>query len=211
MKGMLRDLVTALIALAACLALLVPAAGAHTGPPVVGGKVPGPPALGIAAAKSAALAKVHRFQRRAPAYAEASFRSCERFGLRHVVCTFVVRSDPSADASTCRLEVDVSGVGHQTEADLTASCRANPRRFLTFHRASVAVRHAGRRLAGTRVAILTVERRSSFKIALPVEWETPKQECTSRFVAQLVAPHDLRVTHTPVSCTGIFHPPPPSG
>jgi hypothetical protein len=211
MNGTGRDLLRVSLALLVCLVVVATtgAAGASArgDAPVVEGQIPKPPSLGIASAKSAAWAKVRAFQLHTPAYTKVAFAGCVRNQRKKVTCEFEARAASASNDSACRLTVVVEGQGREVEAELHASCRANPERFLTFHRASTAVHAVAERLAGTRVAVLTSERKSNFRIAMEVEWETPKAECGARFIARLVRPHDLRVTHTPASCRRPFKPP----
>jgi hypothetical protein len=93
---------------------------------------PKPPKLKKAAARSAALAKARRYNRRNRRISLISFEGCRRTTRQKVRCTFHGRGQTGRLRSSCEIRVVVTGEGGRAHAKLRATCRSEELPYLTF-------------------------------------------------------------------------------
>jgi hypothetical protein len=171
---------------------------------------PKPPKLNKAVARSAALAKARRYNRRNRLISLVSFEGCHRTSRQKVHCTFHGRGRTKTRSSSCEIRVVVTGEGSRAHAKLRATCRSERLLYLTFARAVPAIRLAGEEVARRGVAIAVTERINDLEIEASLDWDRTtklKEECVARFIARLNSFDELLVSNEPPVCAPEFVPP----
>lgn len=164
---------------------------------------PPPPKLNKAVARSTALAKARRYNRRNRLISLISFQGCHQTSRQKIRCTFHGRGQTKTLTSSCEIRVVVTGEGSQAHAKLRATCRSERVLYLTFARAIPAIRAAGEELARRAVTITFAERESDLEIEAIVVWaqtKKVKEECEARFVARLNSADEVLVNHGTAEC-----------
>lgn len=172
---------------------------------------PKPPKLNKAVARSAAVAKSRRYNRRNRLISRVAFQGCRRTSRYKIRCSFYGTGRSQTAATTCNITVIVKGEGSLTSTKLRPSCRSERLLYLTFERAIPAIREAGEELAGRGVAVIDPERISAVQIEAMVEWTEPtksgREECEAPFFARLNRFDELLVGHGGTRCVPEPQPP----
>jgi hypothetical protein len=171
---------------------------------------PKPPKLNKAAARSTALAKARRYNRRNRRISLISFEGCRRTARQKVRCTFHGRGQTDRLRSSCEIRVVVTGEGARAHAKLRATCRSEKLPYLTFAEAIPAIRTAGEEVARRGVFVVVTERIDDVAIEATLEWPRTvakaKEECEAIFTARLSF-GEVTVNHTAPICAPEFVPP----
>jgi hypothetical protein len=172
---------------------------------------PKPPKLNKAVARSAAVAKSRRYNRRNRLISRLSFQGCRRASRYKIRCSFYGLGRTQTTSTTCSITVIVKGEGSLATTKLRPSCRSERLLFLTFQRALPAIREAGEELASRGVTLVDSERINSVEIEATSEWaqraKSGSEECEARFFARLNRYDELLVGHSGTSCAAEFVPP----
>ena len=165
---------------------------------------PKPPKLNKAVARSAAVAKSRRYNRRNRLISRLSFQGCRRSSRYKIRCSFYGLGRTRTTSTTCNITVIVEGEGSLASTKLRPSCRSERLLFLTFQRALPAIREAGEELASRGVTLVDSERISNVEIEATSEWaqraKSGSEECEARFFARLNRFDELLVGHSGTSC-----------
>ena len=165
---------------------------------------PKPPKLNKAVARSAAVAKSRRYNRRNRLISRLSFQGCRRSSRYKVRCSFYGLGRTQTTSTTCNITVIVKGEGSLASTKLRPSCRSQQLLYLTFQRALPAIREAGEELASRGVTLVDSERISAVWIEATAEWMQPaksgREVCEARFFARLNRFDELLVGHGSQSC-----------
>jgi hypothetical protein len=166
---------------------------------------PKPPKLNKAVARSAAMAKSHRYNLRNRLISRVSFQGCRRSSRYKIRCSFYGLGRSQTTSTTCNITVIVKGEGSLASTKLRPSCRSERLLFLTFQRALPAIREAGEELASRGVTLVDSERTSSVEIEATADWtqrsKDGREECNAPFFARLNRFDELLVGHTATSCS----------
>jgi hypothetical protein len=175
-----------------------------------GDSTPEPPPYHLtkAAARNAARAVVRKFVRRNPKVSSASLGACSRLAERRVDCRANARGHTNTTKSTCRLRVAVRAVNRHPKARLASSnCQTRSTVKLTAREAADAIRSRGNELAGKRVGLSFLERRSRVSFLGTVEWtqSSPRspatnEECFALMEAALTSARRVRVVVIETGC-----------
>jgi hypothetical protein len=171
---------------------------------------PKPPKLNKAVARSAAMAKSRRYNRRNRLISRVSFQGCRRSSRYKIRCSFYGTGSTQTTSTTCNITVIVKGEGSLASTKLRPSCRTERLLYLTFQRALPAIREAAEELASHGVLLVDSERVSNVEIEATAEWTQPaksgREECEVRFFARLNGFDDLLVGHSGTRCAPEFAP-----
>jgi Excalibur calcium-binding domain len=173
---------------------------------------PPPYHLTKAAARHASRAIVRSFVRRNPRVTTAAVGACNRLGERRVDCRATAGGRTPTTKTTCRLRVIVRAVNRHPEARLaSAHCRTVDRARLTARAAADAMRRRGAELAGRRVGLGFLERRSRTSFLGTVEWAQSsssvpvvKEECFALMEAELTPARRVRVSLLENGCNPVL-------
>jgi hypothetical protein len=172
---------------------------------------PKPPKLNKAVARSAAVAKSRRYNRRNRPISRVSFQGCRRTSRYKIRCSFYGTGRSQTMSTACNIAVLVKGEGSLASTKLRASCRSERLLYLTFQRALPAIREAGEELTSRGVTLVDSERISAVWIEATAEWMQPaksgREECEARFYARLNRFDELLVGHSGTRCDPEFVPP----
>lgn len=192
----------------------LPCPCSYGSPPEEGGgndtaEPPPPPPYHLtkAAARHASRAVVRKFVRRNPRVTTGAVGACKRLGERRVDCQATARGRTSTTKTTCRLRVAVRAVNRHPEARLaSARCRTVETVKLRARDAADAMRARGAELAGKRVGLGFLERRSRTSFLGTVEWTqtssvpVAKEECFALMEAVLTSAQRVRVSVIETGC-----------
>jgi Excalibur calcium-binding domain len=170
-------------------------------------KPPPPYHLPKASARHAARAVLRKFVRRNPRISAGSLGSCSRMAERRIDCRGVARGHTVTTRTTCRLRIAVRAVDRRPKARLAStSCRTRSSAKLTARAAARAIRYRGNELAGKRVALVFLERRSRISFLGTVEWTRPatsssvQQECFALLEAEMDSARRVRTSIVETNC-----------
>jgi hypothetical protein len=165
---------------------------------------PKPPKLNKAVARSAAVAKSRRYNRRNRLISRVSFQGCRRTSRYKIRCSFYGSGRTQTTSTSCNITVIVKGEGSLASTKLRPSCRSERLLYLTFQRALPAIREAGEELASRGVTLVDSERISAVWIEATAEWMQPakggREVCEAPFFARLNRFDELLVGHGSPSC-----------
>jgi excalibur calcium-binding domain-containing protein len=168
---------------------------------------PPPYHLTRAAARHASRKVVRKFVRRNGRVTGARLGACQRLGERRIDCFATARGKTKATETTCQLRVAVRAVNRQPDARLSSSnCRTRQTLLLTAARAAAAIKARGGEIAGKRVSLELLERKSRTIFRGLVEWTqrpstaSPQEECFAVLQARLARPGDIRVEMLETRC-----------
>jgi Excalibur calcium-binding domain len=151
---------------------------------------PKPPKLNKAVARSAAVAKSRRYNRRNRLISRLSFQGCRRSSRYKIRCSFYGLGRTQTTSTTCNITVIVKGEGSLASTKLRPSCKSERLLYLTF--------------------LVDSERISNVLIEATSEWTQPsksgREECEARFFARLNRFDELLVGHAATSCASEFVP-----
>lgn len=180
--------------------------GSATTPPP-----PPPYHLTKAAARHASRAVVRKFVQRNPKVATGVVGTCRRLGERRVDCQATARGRTSSTKTTCQLRVAVRAVNRHPEARLaSARCRTVETVKLKAQDAANAMRARGAELAGKRVGLGFLERRSRTSFLGTVEWTqssssvpVAREECFALMEAVLTRSRRVRASVIETGCNPV--------
>lgn len=175
-----------------------------------GGSQPEPPPYHLtkAAARHAASALLRKFVRRNPSVARGAVGTCRRLAERRVDCQGTARGHTATTETTCRLRIAVRAVDRRPKARLASTqCQTRSTAKLTARAAAAAIRSRGDELAGKRVSLAFLERRSRVSFLGTVEWTRPspsvpatREECFALMEAVLTSARRVRVAVIETGC-----------
>jgi hypothetical protein len=175
-----------------------------------GGPAPEPPPYRLtkAAARHAAHTLVRKFVQRNAKVSAGSVGTCRRLGERRIDCQAVARGHTGTTKTTCRLRIAVRAPSRRPEARLASTrCQTRLTAKLTARAAAGAIRSRGNELAGKRVSLGLLERRSRVSFLGSVEWTQPsstspatKEECFALMEAALTSARRVRVVVIETGC-----------
>lgn len=156
-------------------------------------ELPPPYRLPMPAARHAARALAWKFARRNPKVNKVALGQCNRRAERRIDCRAVDRGETKTTKTTCRLRIAVRAVNRHPKARLSSTnCKTRFTGTLTASEAADAIRAQGKDIAGKRVALGLLERRSRTRFVGLAEWTqtaatTPpvKEECSALIEAAL--------------------------
>jgi hypothetical protein len=170
---------------------------------------PPPYHLKMSTAQHLALRVAREFTRRNPNVSTTGLDACNRHGERSITCLATARGETPASRTTCHLRIAVRAVNRQPKASLTSSnCDTRSNLKLTAARAGRVIRARGSELAGKRVALGLLERRSSVSFVGTAEWtqirrteRSPVQEeCFALMEANLTSSNQVQVALIETGC-----------
>ncbi|HEX5989187.1 MAG TPA: excalibur calcium-binding domain-containing protein [Solirubrobacterales bacterium] len=172
---------------------------------------PPPYHLTKAAARRASRAIVAKFVRRSPRVTAGAVGACRRLAERRVDCQATARGRTGTAKTTCRLRVAVRAVDRRPKARLASvDCRTRDTVKLKARDAADAIRARGTELAGKRVGLGFLERRSRTSFLGTVEWtktssSTPvtKEECFALIEAALTSSGQVRAALIETGCEAV--------
>ena len=175
-----------------------------------GGSMPQPPPpyhLTKASARHAARAVLRKFIRRHPRVSAGSLGSCGRLAERRIDCRGVASGHTVTTRTTCRLRIAVRAVNRRAKARLASTtCQTRSTAKLTARAAARAIRYRGSELAGKRVSLGFLERRSRISFLGTVEWirpptsSTARQECFALIEAEMNPARQVRTGIIETNC-----------
>jgi hypothetical protein len=149
-------------------------------------KPPPPPKLRKGAAKRAAKAKAHRYDRLHAQVSGIVFNGCSRRSKYKVACGFYVDGLSANFETRCNLRVVVQGEGGLTSAKLRAHCRREP--ILSFQRAKEVMEPEAERIAEKPVRLIGLSRQSRTSIVGEAVWArttSVRERCSVELTAVL--------------------------
>lgn len=168
---------------------------------------PPPYHLTKAAARQASRAVVRKFVRRNPNVSTGLVGSCRRLGERRVDCRGAASGRTGTTKTNCRLRVAVRAVNRHPKAKLASvRCRTVDTVKLKAREAANAIRAEGNQIAGKRVSLGFLERRSRISFLGTVEWTqtstapAAKEECFALMEAELTPARQVRVSVLETGC-----------
>lgn len=169
---------------------------------------PPPYHLTKAAARRASRSVVRKFVRRNPRVTAGSVGACRRLGERRVDCQATARGRTGSTKTTCQLRVAVRAVNRHPEARLASTrCRTVDTSQLKAQVAADAILARGAELAGKRVGLGFLERRSRISFLGTVEWTQStasvpvvREECFALMEAELTTARRVRVSVIETGC-----------
>lgn len=181
--------------------------GGGGGGPATTPPPPPPYHLTKAAARQASRAAVRKFVRRNPNVSSGSVGSCRRLAERRVDCQAAAGGRTSTTKTTCSLRVAVRAVNRHPKAKLASvRCRSVDTVKLKARQAAGAIRAEGSRIAGTRVSLGFLERRSRISFLGTVEWAqtstapAAKEECFALMEAELTPARQVQASVLETGC-----------
>jgi hypothetical protein len=181
-----------------------------------GGSNPAPPPpppyrLTKSAARHAAHSVVARFVRQSPRVNAGSVGSCRRLAERRVDCDGTARGRTGTTKTTCHVRVAVRAVDRHPKARLSAvHCRTADTVKLTAGDAANAIRARGAELAGKRVGLGFLARRSRISFLGTAEWTRAsasapavREECFALIEAALTSNRQVRAVLVETGCEAI--------
>lgn len=154
---------------------------------------PPPYHLTKSAARHEARRIARKFTNHNPHVDRFTVGTCNRKGERRIDCQATAKGETSDTATTCHLGIAVRAVNRHPKARLASSnCKTRFTGKLTASEAADAIRARGKEIAGKRVALGFLERRSRTRFIGLTEWPqtaatTPpvKEECSALIEAAL--------------------------
>lgn len=149
-------------------------------------KPPPPPKLRKGAAKRAAKAKAHRYDRLHAQVNGIVFAGCSRRSKYKVACSFYVDGLSANSETRCNLRVVAEGEGGLTSAKLRARCRREP--ILSFQRAREVMEPEAEQIAEKPVRLLGLTRQSRTSIVGEAVWTrttSVRERCSVELTAVL--------------------------
>ena len=192
----------------------LPCPCSYESPPAEGGgnepaQPPPPPPFHLtkSAARHASRAILNRFVGRNPRVRTGSLGSCRRLAERRVDCRGVARGRTGRSRTICRLRIAVRAVNRAPRARVSSTrCRTAQTVKLTAREAANAIRARGDELAGKRVGLAFLERRSRTSFLGTVEWThttsapAAKEECFALMEARLLPSERVLPTVIETGC-----------
>jgi excalibur calcium-binding domain-containing protein len=168
---------------------------------------PPPYHLPKAAARNAARAVLRRFVQRNRSVSNGSLGACHRLAERRIDCDGVARGHTVATHTTCRVRISVRAVNRHPRARLASTrCQTRSTAKLTARAAARAIRFRGNELAGKRVALVFLERRSRVSFLGTVEWTRPgpspsgREECFALIEAAMNSARQVQTMIVETNC-----------
>lgn len=160
------------------------------------------------AARHAARTVLRKFIRRSPNVSAGSLGSCSRLAERRIDCRAVARGHTATTRTTCRLRIAVRAANRHPKARLASTgCQTRSTLRLSAEAAAAAIRSRGNELAGKRVALGFLERRSHTSFIGSVEWTRPatdpsarKEECFALMEAALNSSRQVNIAVVETAC-----------
>jgi hypothetical protein len=152
---------------------------------------PPPYRLPVRAAERAARKFTRHFIRASARVVRGTLEGCRRLTERRIDCVAATIGETATTETECRLRIAVGARNRSPRARLeTVTCRTQRER-LTAAQALAAMKPAAAELAGYRVPIEALERRSEIAFRGYAEWtqgtRTERERCSTQLVAQLSA------------------------
>jgi len=164
-------------------------------------KPPPPPKLRKGAAKRAAKAKAHRYDRLHAQVNGIVFNGCSRRSKYKVACSIYVDGLSANFETRCNLRVVVRGEGDLTSAKLRTHCRREP--LLSFQRAKEVMEPEAERIAEKPVRLLGLARQSRTSIIGEAVWTrmtSVREQCSVELTAVLFSSGFVEVRSRYLEC-----------